>query len=169
MVICIHKERIAKVILWLLVLAWMVVIFCFSAQPADVSDKTSRGVTKKIVKTTIEITHMDKKKDLDVDALVKQVDGFVRKLAHAYVFCVLGILVFLLAKTYRASAFKAFAITIFACFLYACSDEIHQLFVHGRACRFSDVLIDSTGALLGIGIASVCCYAVKKIKLRLKK
>ena len=169
MVFCINKEKIAKVILWFLVLAWMVVIFCFSAQPAEVSDKTSKEVTKKIVKTTIEITHMDKNKDLDVDALVKKLDSFVRKAAHAYVFLVLGILVFLLTKIFRVSTFKTFLIPFFCCVLYACSDETHQLFVHGRACRFSDILIDSTGALLGIGIASVCCYAVKKIKLRLKK
>ena len=33
-------------------------------------------------------------------------------------------------------------------FGYACTDEFHQLFVLGRAGRFTDVLIDSSGALV---------------------
>ena len=33
-------------------------------------------------------------------------------------------------------------------FGYACTDEFHQLFVPGRAGRFTDVLIDSSGALV---------------------
>jgi len=32
------------------------------------------------------------------------------------------------------------------------SDEFHQLFVPGRARQLKDVLIDSTGATVGIGI-----------------
>ena len=35
---------------------------------------------------------------------------------------------------------------------YATSDEIHQLFVPGRACLASDVLIDASGALAGIAV-----------------
>ena len=34
--------------------------------------------------------------------------------------------------------------------LYACSDELHQLFVPGRFCAFKDVMIDSSGAFVGI-------------------
>jgi len=44
------------------------------------------------------------------------------------------------------------------CFLYACSDEIHQLFVPGRSGKFTDVLIDSAGALLAV----LLCFLVKK-------
>lgn len=33
-------------------------------------------------------------------------------------------------------------------FIYACTDEIHQLFVPGRAGRFTDVLIDTTGGII---------------------
>ena len=36
------------------------------------------------------------------------------------------------------------------CFLYACSDELHQHFTPGRACMFTDVLIDTGGALTGM-------------------
>lgn len=33
--------------------------------------------------------------------------------------------------------------------LYACSDEIHQLFIDGRAGQVADVLVDASGAAIG--------------------
>lgn len=41
---------------------------------------------------------------------------------------------------------RMFLITVAICFLYAISDEIHQYFVPGRACRVFDVLIDTSGS-----------------------
>ena len=43
--------------------------------------------------------------------------------------------------------------------LYACTDEIHQLFIQGRAGQLKDVLIDTIGSLTGIYIYKV----VKKV------
>ena len=37
--------------------------------------------------------------------------------------------------------------------LYAATDEVHQLFVPGRAGLFTDVLIDATGAAIGLLVA----------------
>ncbi len=37
--------------------------------------------------------------------------------------------------------------------LYAATDEVHQLFVPGRAGLFTDVLIDATGAAIGLLLA----------------
>ena len=34
-------------------------------------------------------------------------------------------------------------------FLYACSDEFHQFFIAGRSAQFTDVMIDTCGALIG--------------------
>ena len=45
------------------------------------------------------------------------------------------------------------ACAIFCGVLYAGSDEVHQLFVDGRACRAGDVLIDAAGVFLGVLIA----------------
>lgn len=45
----------------------------------------------------------------------------------------------------RAGKTKFFIIGIFIAIFYAVTDEIHQLFVPGRACTFSDFLIDSAG------------------------
>ncbi|MBO5743146.1 MAG: VanZ family protein [Clostridia bacterium] len=57
---------------------------------------------------------------------------------------------------------KAFFITILICFVYAVSDEIHQFFVPGRACRILDVLIDTLGSSFFI----LVCFLYSKIKIK---
>ena len=52
-------------------------------------------------------------------------------------------------------------------FLYACTDEFHQLFVPGRAGRFTDVLIDTTGGIIMLlFIALVIHVARKKVTVQ---
>lgn len=59
----------------------------------------------------------------------------------------------------RVSGFKAFTLALGICILYAISDEFHQLFVPGRGGQIRDVLIDSTGAIVGVAI----CFKKDKI------
>lgn len=47
--------------------------------------------------------------------------------------------------------------------LYAVSDEIHQIFVPGRACRAFDVFVDSGGVLTGILVFMLFVLIVEKI------
>lgn len=48
--------------------------------------------------------------------------------------------------------------------IYAISDEVHQIFSEGRACRITDVLIDSAGALSGIVIAFLIYKIIRRSK-----
>ena len=122
------RNKAFKIISWVLVAACMVFIFAMSAQPADISDKTSDWV---IVFLGLE---------LSVD--------FVRTAAHFIEFAGLAVLVFnaLYWSFEKFRPFLAFAISA----LYAVSDELHQLFVEGRSCQLTDILIDSAGALIGV-------------------
>lgn len=45
---------------------------------------------------------------------------------------------------------KKYLISILICIIYATSDEIHQIFVPGRACQIRDILIDSIGSITGV-------------------
>jgi VanZ family protein len=56
-------------------------------------------------------------------------------------------------ETAPAGISCAWLIPLLIGFLYAVSDEIHQYFVPGRAMQARDVLIDTSGVLLGIWIA----------------
>jgi VanZ family protein len=50
------------------------------------------------------------------------------------------------------------------CTLYAVSDEIHQYFVPGRACRFGDICIDTAGSILAIVLLTSIVTIKKKRK-----
>jgi VanZ family protein len=76
----------------------------------------------------------------------------VRKLAHYTEYLILGILMFLMLKSY---GIEDFSLPIVLCIMYACSDEMHQFFVPGRACRVLDVVIDGLGSFTGVFIISL--------------
>lgn len=65
---------------------------------------------------------------------------------------------------YRANLIVIPLLSWVFCILYAASDEIHQIFVPGRACMLTDVCIDSAGALLGIALASAAFVAARAAK-----
>jgi hypothetical protein len=46
-------------------------------------------------------------------------------------------------------------------FLYSISDEIHQLFVQGRACSFFDIIVNSVGILFASILYVISLYARK--------
>jgi VanZ family protein len=80
-------------------------------------------------------------------------DIILRKLGHALVF---GVLARLVARAWTGSTRwswkRIFVWSLVLTFLYACSDEIHQAFVPGRSCTLGDVLIDTTGGWLSLGV-----------------
>lgn len=145
----IKKAKSKIYIAWFLVILWMIVIFYMSSQPAAASNGMSRGVTKLIIQFVSNIYALD----IEVDATQFWVDRFnhiVRKLGHVTEYLVLGILV---ANAYKKSSVKGCKLMMYSlilCFAYAVSDEFHQYFVPGRGPGWSDVMLDSFGAALGI-------------------
>ncbi len=141
-----------KKISWILVVVWMIVIFNLSSQVAKQSDNLSLKVTEVIVETVEEVTH--KSIDIDIDILHR----YVRKNAHFFAYLLLGVL--LLNATESRS--KSFVV----CLIYAISDEIHQFFVPGRGPQVKDVIIDTSGAILGILIFSFMLICLKNLSKR---
>ena len=130
----------------------MLVIFVFSAQKSEESTKLSNGAGRYVVTTVNEV--MDKGWDEEkVEEYALAIDHPVRKLAHATEYAILALLWF------GALGSKPQAVVI--AFLYACTDEFHQLFVPGRAGLFTDVLIDTSGALAAMIIAWLICFIGK--------
>ena len=66
---------------------------------------------------------------------------------------------------YYGNINKKYLLAFLICVIYAISDEIHQLFVPGRAGQVRDVLIDSAGSLLGI----IIVMAFVKILIKFNK
>ena len=136
----------SKALSWTIVLLWMALIFGFSHQPATVSSGMSSGITETILNA---ISQISSEASIDTDAL----HTFVRKNAHFLVYLILGVLVFRALRKSSIRRYRGALAALGICLLYAMSDEFHQLFIPGRSGELRDVLIDSTGAFVGIGLA----------------
>lgn len=76
----------------------------------------------------------------------------VRKSAHFTAYLILAVLYCNAVRPNGIAGWKKYVITIAIYVLYAISDEIHQLFIAGRSGQPSDVILDSLGAVSGLGI-----------------
>ena len=115
-----------KVILVVLILVWMISIYMFSNQPAEISGNMSSGITENFLE---KIGILSGKTIDEKEKLISSVDGIVRKLAHLTLYSIGGILVFLLFHEYKISTIKQFTFALLIGFAYAVTDEIHQLFI----------------------------------------
>ena len=130
-------RKIYIVISAILVVAVATIIFCLSAQTATNSANTSASLIDLIFST------FGKAPDQSV----------IRSLAH---FCEYALFGFLVSNLYFAmkDKLKPF-LSIVLSLSYAITDEIHQLFVPGRACQLTDLAVDLGGIILGVAIFSI--------------
>ena len=144
---------------WLMVVLSMLIIYNFSSQNAETSSETSGGVIKDILEVVMpeeEIT----------DEVVKNFQPPIRKIAHFSVFMLLGFcLINAFQKSFNFSLILINVFSLIAVVLYACLDEFHQNFVENRGPSFKDVLIDSSGGLVGILLFTLMIFVIKKLKL----
>lgn len=127
---------------WILVLAWMIIVFIFSNQPAAVSDEKSRFV--------INVFQF---LGLNLDSILGELANFiVRKVAHFMEYLIFYLLLFnALRESFNFK--KTLFLSLIGVFLYACTDEFHQLFIPGRTGRIRDVIIDTFGGSIGLAIS----------------
>lgn len=138
------RNKIIAAVSWCFVAACMAVIFFLSAQNGEESQELSETVALLL------------KLGLSVD--------FIRSCAHCLEFMGLAVLVFN-ALYWSFGYFRPYLAFVLTA-AYAASDEIHQLFVDGRACQLSDFLTDSFGAFIGIIAASIIGIICLNIKRR---
>jgi VanZ family protein len=145
------KQKLHIILSWTAVIVWMLVIFILSAQngpeSTQLSDRVAEIIIEKInmlVPLNIDIT--------TATVFVKYSRILLRKIAHITEYFILGLLVMNAMKASNVPKSKAFILSLVICILYAVSDEVHQYFVPCRGAQVSDVLIDSIGAIAGIGI-----------------
>lgn len=145
---------------WVAVLAWMGVIFYFSHQPADVSRSLSSGLTDAVFRVVAGVFKIDV--TTGTGDQLAWLHHLIRKLAHGGLYFVLALLV--VNAMGRPIGRKMYLATFVFCVLYAVSDEVHQLYVPGRGGQVGDVLIDSGGALMGLGIRHVAGWSVTLLR-----
>lgn len=118
-----------------LVLIWASLIFIMSSFDATDSSNQSNFIVN-IISNILNIEN------------ARLLSLIIRKLAHFTEYLILGFLTINMLNKNDIS--KKYLISILICIIYATSDEIHQIFVPGRAYQIRDILIDSMGSITGV-------------------
>ena len=134
-----------KIISFIVLILWMIVIFSFSSADANKSTGTSDKVITTMIEIKDKITNNETPNN-EKEIIVKNSSFYIRKIAHITEYLILGVLIFNILKQYSVTnIYYAIGLSI----LYSCTDEFHQLFISGRSGSIRDVLIDSIGILIG--------------------
>ena len=134
-----------KIISFIVLILWMIVIFSFSSADANKSTSTSDKVITTMIEIKDKITNNETPNN-EKEIIVKNSSFYIRKIAHITEYLILGFLMFNLLKQYSVTnIYYAIGLSI----LYSCTDEFHQLFINGRSGSIRDVLIDTIGILIG--------------------
>lgn len=138
----------------LMVLLWMGIIFWFSAQPADQSERMSLSVGH--VAGLLFVDGYEDWPQERQEAFEEEIDHGVRKAAHFTEYAILGLLLTAMYRAYGHEGERLFLLAAGTGSLYAATDEFHQLFVQGRSCQITDWMIDTCGVITGA--AAVCLF-----------
>lgn len=143
------KRKVYVVVSWLLVVICMGIIFSLSAQTGEESTELSHSfVLALLEKLGIAVN-----------------EAFLRNCAHCLEF--MGFSVLMFNGVYATSEVKTTpVIAFFGTVAYAVTDEIHQIFVPERAFQLSDILVDSTGAMIGVTASLIILKILLIIKER---
>lgn len=142
------KRKIYIGVSWALVVICMGIIFFLSAQNGEESSDLSGSFVMALLNGL----------GIAID------EGLLRSIAHCLEF--MGLSVLLFNAVYVTWFLKLTPIIAFlGTVLYAITDEIHQIFVPERAFQISDILVDSTGALIGV----IASFIILQIILSIMK
>ena len=129
------KQKAIAAVSWFLSAVCMAVIFALSHQPSEESGELSRNVMSLFARIFTAF----------VDFIGHET---FRSIAHGIEYCGLSLLLFnaLYQTTLKPRIFLPFAISVF----YSLTDEIHQIFIDGRAFQLTDLAVDALGSIVGV-------------------
>lgn len=159
------KINILRAILIILLILVFMAIFDFSSQNGEESGSLSREVTNMVTKDIKSIQELEENKKEEV---LGEIEHIIRKIAHFSIYTLVGILMMSLMSTYNLKQIKRVGISFGVGVLYAISDEFHQSFTPDRTPLFTDVIIDSCGVLVGLGIVIIMLKIAKMLRNKYK-
>ncbi len=142
------KTKIIRIVLFLLIVTWAVLVFYLSGQTGGESSGLSRKIAELFTKD---------------DNLLEVVERYVRKFAHFSEYAFGGFLFILLFNTYEWSDRRKMITSIGLGAWYATTDEVHQLMVVGRNGNIVDVYIDTLGVATGVCITLLIIKLITQI------
>ena len=142
MIINTKKIKVISCITTLLIMA---LIFWFSSQNSVDSSATSKGFSMWLLSIVKPQLLYAERAELAAD-----MSHMIRKFAHFSMYAALGMSSAAAVSSISGKPVrKILMLSVLFCAAYAVTDEIHQMFVGGRAGMVGDVLIDTAGAATG--------------------
>ena len=149
----------------MMTLGMMLLIFHFSGENAELSSDLSGGICERLISFLNQKLHLGWN-EFQIAYRAELVETPIRKCAHFTEYALLSICAgfhgFSLLLMKKGESFfakntqgkrrmiqKSLLYSCVFCIAYSISDEIHQYFVPGRACRFFDVCVDTGGIIAG--------------------
>ncbi len=160
------KLTAIRFLLIILTLGVMITIFLLSADGADASNEKSDLLADSFIHTMLANFNLTPEQ---IDLLLENAVFIVRKTAHFAEYAALGFFIYSVFVSFYVENKIAFPTSFVIGALYAVSDEIHQYFVPGRSCQFSDMLLDWCGVAAGIFVLWVTILIFKKVKEKKKQ
>ncbi len=148
----------------ILTIGIMTMIFAFSMENAEQSDLRSGAFSR----TVISILHPDyeQMETVQQKELYDSIQHAVRKTAHFTEYLLLGFMLRLCLESWFGSRMKKLSPLALIGFgtgtAYACSDEMHQLAIEGRSGQWTDVLVDGSGVLAGVMLATLLIRGINR-------
>ncbi len=141
-------EKIRKAAVFIPAIIWMYVIYALSDKTAVKSSIQSETLALRLVRLVTRFSSMT---DGDKVQLSLILEPYIRDIAHMAEYAILFILLYIAVRAFISCRYRTLLLSLAVCFLYACTDEIHQYFVPGRAFELMDIGLD----ILGAGISAV--------------
>ena len=120
----------------ILVLLWLSVVYGMSSFDATASQSQSNIIVN-IINELFNISDIN---------TINTISFIIRKIAHFSEYFILGMLMYNMMHNFN----KKYYIAMIICILCASLDELYQSFIPGRSSKILDVIIDSSGAILGV-------------------
>lgn len=157
------RKKVQRTLGIIFTLSVMVFIFLMSAQNSQISSNTSGSIIVFIARLiTPDFADLSTAQQAQIIASYQLI---VRKTAHFSIYLLLGLAASMFTFTLeKIKRFYHYLISAAVALLYAISDEIHQLYVPGRAGTLIDVLIDFSGTVTGLMLLALLLFLIKKYK-----
>lgn len=142
-----------KFIKTVILIGFLVMMYCLSAQNGNDSSALSNSVLNYIYDWVKSLGNYKLGlisnwiNSFEGNSLYNTLSFYIRKLAHFSEFFILFILSYECFKEYKIK--HVIVLSLAFCLLCAITDELHQFFVLGRVASLRDCLIDLSGSVFG--------------------
>ena len=153
-----------RILLTAMTAAVMVMIFFFSRETAVKSDATSGMISSRLIR--ILYPDFAGYPAEQQQKIYDSIQYIVRKTAHYTEYALLGFLMRLCLESWFGKRRWLTPVSWAGSTAYAVSDELHQLLIEGRSGQWTDILLDSAGAMTGALLAALMLYLIQRRNLR---